>query len=213
MKSNGTRATGLRGWLIAIAMGGLVLCWVAYVAHRRNEADRKATGSVEGLDGEQADERALPLAGLSRNEHAEFIAEEDGFAARFPGAPQRTNYGLVTNYAVVVQNEAAYNVHVKRLRTQIDDQKTDEFLEGAVEGRLLVHGGKLLTKRFVNLLGHRAVKYEYTAPESGTDAYFKGVQLCKGKLAYTVSVVCFRRTRALAYEKYAAFLKSFRLLE
>jgi len=198
---------------MAIIVGGLAFCWVAYVAHRRNEADRNATGSVEGVDGEQADERALPVEGLSRNEHDEFIAEEDGFAARFPGAPQTTNHGLVTNYAVVVENEAAYNVHVKRLQAQIDDQKTDEFLEGAVEGRLLVHGGKLLSKRFVNLLGHRAVKYEYTAPESGTHAYFKGVQFCKGKLAYTVSVVCFSETKALAYRKYAVLLRSFRLLE
>jgi len=159
--------------------------------------------------------RPRPTSPATENEYPEFVAHRSGFAARFPGRPEKTKLPTGTNHAVVIEGEGAYNVHSGALpRPPLNNKAIEAALEGTLRGRLIVHRGARVTeKQMTSLLGHKAMKYEYVVAQSGHDIYFKGVILSKGKLIYTVNVVTFDDAKSVAYAKYAAFLKSFRLLE
>lgn len=70
---------------------------------------------------------------------------------------------------------------------------------------------RLVRKREVLFLGHRALDYEYTVESDGKLGTSKEYIFVLGNLGYGISVVCAEKTKAVAYAKYAQFIKSFRL--
>jgi len=143
-----------------------------------------------------------------------FTSVEDGFSAWFPAKPEKSKYGIVTNYAVVVESEAAYNVHVNEFPGPVlTDKAIDASFKGYLEGRLLAFGkdARITKSETVAFIGRRALDYEYIFEANGTKVYATGVAFHEGRRLYCVSVVCPEKTMQFAYSKYRAFRDSFRL--
>jgi len=148
----------------------------------------------------------------------EYIADEDGFAARFPAKVKVTNYGglIKTHYAAEIEGEEAYNIWVNSYPAPLlTDGAIHDLLEDYLQGRLLLFGedAKVIRKREVRFLGRRALDYEYAVESNGVTAYFKGVYFVLGNLGYGITVACAEETKSVAYAKYAQFIKSFRLTQ
>lgn len=146
----------------------------------------------------------------------EYVSDKHGFAVRFPEEPIVTSIveGMVHYAAEGEVDGAVYSVGVGSLdySTSFD---TDAFLDRALQGRLKVLGDKsrLIQSNKVLFLGYEALDYEYSGRANNVTVYFKGIIFVTGvgKLMYTVDVVCTEETKAIAYDRYNDFIKSFSL--
>lgn len=145
-----------------------------------------------------------------------YTSEQDGFSVLLPGKPEVRVYGIVRDYAVLIEKEAAYNVFVSIFAEPV---LPEEAIRGAlkryVEARLETSravGEAVLLHCEEGTFGDRlALKYEYVCDRGDLTLFHGGVCLVRGGRLYAICVVCPAGTKASAFRKHATMVESFRL--
>jgi hypothetical protein len=151
-----------------------------------------------------------------RFDFPEYVSQPHGFKVRFPVEPTITKVGVVTNYATILEGEAAYNIFVNYFeKTFVNDEDIKSCLKDILRGRLSLLGDKanIELSREVLFLGYQGLEYKYTANLEENIVYFRGIYFAKQNLVYGIAVVCSEETKALAYSKYDDLIRSFILIE
>ena len=168
-------------------------------------SNNKPEGSTHG-------DNADLSRGKQRYDFEEFIASQHGFAARFPGKPEKNVYGPVTNYAAVIDGEAAYNVHVSPRSPVFANRDIKVWKDTFLRGKMLPFGknARIIKSQVVRFLDHDALEYEYIAEMPEARSYSKGVVFDHQSRNYDISMICIEQAKNVAYDKYRFFLDSFR---